>query len=198
MLSDSLDSIKGSIVKMGKEKIGKALFEGVRETAIPNSGILKKLADNTVKVIDTKLKAGVISEQEYYKKLEEIRDRYLQKGSVEWWKYTAKIGEYESKVLEENADAVAKAYEQMATSAMGNMDNLADEAAKTFEHILKQKEEFAEKLSDYGGLYSKGTVTIKNAGPGMQLIDGSWIDQTDIVFDYVKFADFEKYNLPLY
>ena len=187
-----MDSIKGSILNIGKEKIGKVLFEGVREEAVPNSGVLKKLAANMVKAIDAKHKAGVISEQEYYQKLETIRDKYLNKGSVEWWKYTAKIGEYESKVLEENAAAVAEAYEQMAGGAMENISNLAGEAEKTFENILKQKEEFAEKLSDYGGFYSKGKVTIKNAGPGMQLIDGSWIDQKDIVFDYVKFADFEK------
>jgi len=187
-----LDSIKSSIVNMGKEKIGKVLFDGVREAVVPNSGVLKKLAANMVKAIDAKHKAGVISEQEYYKKLEDIRDKYLNKGSVEWWKYTAKIGEYESKVLEKNAEAVTRAYEEMAGSAMENVNNLAEDAEKTFENILKQKEEFSEKLSDYGGFYSKGTVTIKNAGPGMQLIDGSWIDQKDIVFDYVKFADFEK------
>lgn len=177
---------------MGKEKIGKVLFEGMKEVPTPNSGILRKLAANMVKVIDAKNKAGVISEQEYYKKLENIRDRYLNKGSVEWWKYTAKIGEYESRVLEEHANAVAAAYEELAGSAMEDISNLAVEAEKTFENILKQKEEFAEKLSDYGGFYSKHKVTIKNAGPGMQLIDGSWIDQKDIVFDYVKFADFEK------
>lgn len=192
ILSDHLDSIKGSIVELGKEKIGKVLFGGVYERAIPETGIGKKLAANMVKAIDAKLKAETISAEEYYKKLENIRDRYLSRGSVEWWKYTAKIGEYEGKVLEEHAKAVTAAYEELANSAASDINNLATEAEKTFESILNQKEQFAKKLSDYGGLYSKGTITLKNSGPGMQLINGSWIDQQDIVLDYVKFADFEK------
>ncbi len=191
-MSDALDSIKDSIINMGKEKIGKVLIDGVSAGVTANIKYASKLATRAVKEIDALYKIGIISEQEYYKELEAIRDEYLAEGCEDWWKYTAKIGEYETKVLAENADAVAAAYEEMIGSATKDIEGLTSDAAATFEQLAKEKESFSEKLSDYGGLYSKGTVTIKNAGPGMQLIDGSWIDQKDIVFDYVKFDDFEK------
>ena len=192
ILSSALDSIKGSIIDMGKEKIGQVLLDGVSAGVTANIKYASKLATRAVKEIDALYDIGVISEQEYFKRLTQIRDEYLAEGCEDWWKYTGRIGEYETRVLTENAEAVAAAYEEMLGSATTDIEQLASAAEATFDQIAREKESFAQKLSDYGGLYSKGTVTIKNAGPGMQLINGSWIDQKDIVFDYVEFADFEK------
>ncbi|MBR6646325.1 MAG: hypothetical protein IKL09_02280 [Clostridia bacterium] len=177
---------------MGKKKIGEVLFDGVKQTVVANGKYSSKLAARAVKQLDARHKSGVISEQEYYKELEAIRDKYLYKGCEDWWEYTAKIGAYEKKILTENAAAVANAYEEMTTAAIGDVDALIAEADKAFTSILKEKEGFSKKLAEYGEFYSKGTVTIKNAGPGLQFVDGAWVNQKDIVFDYVEFADFEK------
>lgn len=179
-------------MNMGKEKIGKVLFDGVQEVVLENDKYASDLAALAIKEIDERRKQGLISEKEYYRELESIRDKYLYKGCEDWWKYTAQISEYENRVLTEHSDAVAAAYEKMADSAIEDVDALVSEAEQAFKRILKGKTEFAKKLSDYGELYSKGTVTIKNAGPGMQLVDGSWIDQKDLVFNYIEFADFDK------
>ena len=55
-------------------------------------------------------------------------------------------------------------------------------------------QDFSKKLSDFGELYTKGTVTIKGAGAGLKRVGGNWVEEEDLVFDYMDFADFEKQN----
>ena len=72
---------------------------------------------------------GIITEREYYEKLEEYRDKYFQKGSDEWRDYTLDIFDY-----------------------------YKEQALKAFEDVSDKQKDMQDKLSDYGSLTRTVTV----------------------------------------
>ncbi len=89
----------------------------------------------------------LISEEEYYNRLEQLRDRYFAKGTDNWVKYTKTLYKYQEKLLE----AEKKEYRNL-------YDDIADYATEKLEEILKKQQKLAKNLNSYGSLYNVNTV----------------------------------------
>ncbi len=85
---------------------------------------------------------GVISEEEYYGKLAECRDKHLQKGTDLWWRYTEEIRDF-------NVEKIKDAYKEIGT--------YADE---TLLDIIKKQEKLYDSLKRTTRLFD--TVTVEN------------------------------------
>lgn len=89
----------------------------------------------------------LISEEEYYNRLEQLRDRYFAKGTDNWIKYTKELYKYQEKLLE----AEKKEYRNL-------YDDIADYATDKLDEILKKQQKLAKNLNNYGSLYNVNTV----------------------------------------
>lgn len=89
------------------------------------------------------LDLGYITQEEYYERLGALRDKYFSSDSAEWVKYTKQINNYHIDALNELKDYIS--------SSQKELDNL--------------QSKIQSKLSDYEDLYTKKTVTYKDAGP---------------------------------
>lgn len=97
----------------------------------------------------------LISEDEYYTKLEEIRDRYFAAGTKEWIDYTKKIYDYQKKFVENEK----KKLEDEKKNISKIYDDIADYASKKLDEVIKKQESYDKKLMNFGsGLLTKNTI----------------------------------------
>jgi len=89
----------------------------------------------------------LISEEEYYKRLEELRDRYFQKGTDNWMKYTKMLYNYQEKLIKQQKSEIESLY-----------DDITDYATEKLEQILKKQQKLAENLNNFGSFYNVNTV----------------------------------------
>ena len=135
---------------------------------------LNKANKNVVKAFNERYKAigyqheyGLISDEEYYKKLEQARDRYFSRDTQEWHKYTEEIYNYRK-------------------SAILDYQNYVE---KNIESLLKTldtgKNEYKEKLLDFSGS-STGFDTHKT------VIENYWPTGDKLVMYDYTLSDYEK------
>lgn len=98
--------------------------------------------DNEIEILEYRYKVGEISEREYYKELEKIRDEYFSDNEEEWRKYNLKIVSYEKKAAEDTADKIKEAY------------------TNAFEETNDSIESLGDKLKTIGDFYVTGSVEI--------------------------------------
>lgn len=84
----------------------------------------KKARDRNFKDLKNQLDLEEITEQEYYDKLAEYRDKYFAEGSDEWKDYTFQINEYHKKLIDEAAKKQKELIEKVK--------EMRDELAATF------------------------------------------------------------------
>ena len=89
------------------------------------------------------LEFGVITEEEYYKKLEQARDKYFSRNTQEWHKYTAEIYEYRQSVIEEYGKYVQENFDELL--------KITEKGREQFAKLQSDEQNYAEKLSDYAG-----------------------------------------------
>lgn len=146
------DTIKGwfgihSPSAVMRDEVGKMLVLGLANGIAENEKTATDAFKNMLDVIDKQKEFEIINEEEYYKKLEKLRDQYLKKGTKEWIEYTQKLYSYQ-KTAEENA-------KKELESAYNDFIKLAGSKVEEFK---KEQEKFAQKLKDYGGLFEKDAV----------------------------------------
>lgn len=135
---------------------------------------LKKANTNVVKAFNERYKAigyqheyGLITSEEYYKKLEQARDRYFSRDTQEWHKYTEEIYNYRKSALSEYQDYVEK-----------NVESLL----KT---IDAGREGYKEKLLDFAGSPT-GFDTHKT------IVENYWPNGDALVMVDYTLSDYEK------
>lgn len=121
------------------------------------SGMLGKLADSSrdatkafngfYERLRYQRQFDLISEEEYYNRLEQLRDRYFAEGTDNWVKYTKEIYKYQEKIIETQKKEYQNLY-----------DDVADYATEKLEEILKKQQKLAKNLNNYGSLYNVNTV----------------------------------------
>ncbi len=116
--------------------------EGTEEYAEMTEDIAKLSRENELDMLDFRYDMGLLTEQDYYQKLLEYRDKHFAVGSAEWMEYTKKICSY-------NKSQIQKAY-----------DEIAEYAGKKLSDLLSKQEALYGKLDGYGSLMK--TVTVKN------------------------------------
>ncbi len=143
--------------------------EGTKEYAEMTDKLNKLARDNELDMLEFHYSMGLYTEQEYYEKLTEYRDKHFAAGSADWMSYTQKISDY-------HTNKIKKAY-----------DEIAEHAGDKLEDLLSKQESLYGKLDGYGSLTK--TVTIKN-----YYEDGSDLQYRELN-DIAKDNDFlRKYN----
>ena len=132
-----------------KNEIGRYLATDTASGFYENSKEVVKAFSQMLEKLNYQKELNIISEDEYYVKLEGLRDRYFAKGTQNWLKYTAKIYEYQQKTLEEEKKNIVSLY-----------DDISDYASKKLTDVINNQAKFAESLKNSGKLFNKNTVTI--------------------------------------
>lgn len=171
-----VDKIKGffgihSPSRIMRDEVGKMLVEGIVVGIKENSDEVSKEFQKLLDDLDLKKKLGVVSDSEYYRELERLRDQYLEKGTKDWWNYTEKIISYENSVVENQKNAIVSAYTEIAKSAKAKLSEIEQAQSK-----------LADKMKAYGSLYTEWTTTIKGGGENGQ----------DLVFTEYRLNDLSK------
>lgn len=131
------------------EQVGKYLYMGIAGGLTDNS----KEAVQAFRGFYEKLKYqrdfDLISEAEYYSRLEALRDRYFSVGTDNWVRYTQKIYSYQKKTFEAEKKEIRSLY-----------DDVADYATEKLDEVLKKQQRLASRLNDFGSLYKVNKVEI--------------------------------------
>lgn len=163
-----VEQIKQERILELEKKSDDAYLDELKKTAEKE----EKERDDAFKELKNDLDDEIITESQYYAALAELRNKYFKEGSEEWSEYSREIAKYSR----ETANAIADEWQ----SIIENCDkDIADLVSDT-----------AEKLNDYGTLFTKITSTYKNAGEHGEdfvIVTGKLGDlsaQTDALAEY--------------
>ncbi len=156
---------------------GNMLVEGIALDIREKTYKVSQEFTKKLKELELSYKTLAISEEEYYKKLEKLRDNYLQKGTDKWWTYTNKLTSYEDKLLA----ASEKAVEEEKERIMDVYSEIASHIYKTQEEVLKSQEAFSSKLKKASPAYHTQKVVFLGLGEG----------GGDLVYDETNLNDLE-------
>ena len=163
------------------ERIGKSIADAYDKGYLEK---LRKANTNVVKAFNERYKAinyqheyGLITSEEYYKKLEQARDKYFSRDTQEWHKYTEEIYSYRKSAMEEYRNYVEK-----------NLESL-------LEVIDSNRENYKEKLLDFAG-GTKGFDTHKTIvenyypnGDRLVMVDHTLTDYEKEIKKLIEFND---------
>ena len=136
-------------------EIGKYFDLGIAKGIEENSDSTVKAAKAMSEKLGYLKDFDVITEDEYYTKLEEIRDRYFAAGTKDWVEYTKKIYDYQKKLVENEK----KKLEEEKKNISKIYDDIADYASKRLDEVAKKQESYNKKLMNFGsGLLTKNTI----------------------------------------
>lgn len=166
------------------DKFGNMMVDGASLSVKNNSYKVSESFKQAIRNIELELKRAAISEEEYYKTIEKLRDTYLEKGTKEWWSYTNKIISYDEKVLKEQKKMIEEVY-----------SDISSHVYKTQNELLKAQESFSEKLSEHAELYKTVKQTFKGVGENGEDITSYKLELGDL--DGEKAALSEYLNLLL-
>ena len=139
---------ENELKKIGKE-VGRYLGQGIAGGLSDSSRTATKAFNGFYERLKYQRDFDLISEAEYYERLEQLRDRYFAKGTDNWVKYTKQIYTYQEKVLKEQKKGIEDLY-----------NDVSDYAAEKLDSIIKKQQKLAKNLNDFGSLYNKNTVHI--------------------------------------
>lgn len=142
------------------DEFGNMKIDGQNLSVRNNSYKVSQSFKEAIRDIELQFKRAAISEEEYYKQMEHLRDSYLEKGTKEWWSYTNKIISYEEKLVKEQQ----KLIEEEMKNIEKVYSDISSKIYKTQEEVLKSQEKFSEKLSNNTELYKMVKQTFKGVG----------------------------------
>lgn len=124
---------------------------------------------------------GYMSDEQYYNKMAILRDKYFEKGSEDWQKYTLKINKYHLEMVEKQKQDIISLY-----------DEISREAEKAIESAEKKYEKLYSKLSGSAPFATKYTSTFVGQGAGLVLENGVWRNHEDYVVEEYRASDFKE------
>lgn len=127
----------------------------------------KKLYDVDKQLADDQYSVGEISAEEYYKRLKELRDKYLDEGTHEWYQATAQI--------QSVYDKISGGADKAANSVKSALSEVEMAYKKTLAAIDEEYEKHNREKAD--------------------LEFQSKIDEIDRELQYGRVDEFEKYEL---
>lgn len=171
------------------EEAGKYLGTGIYGGLQDSSKEANKIFAGFYERLKYQRDFNLISEEEYYLRLEKLRDRYFGKGTDNWIKYTKEIYKYQERIIEEQKKEEErllkeqqklqekllkeqekerkriqkeeeKRLKEEKTSITKMYDEVSEYAVKKLDVILKKQRKLAENLNSYGSFYNVNTVEI--------------------------------------
>ena len=153
--------------KVMRDEVGAMIMagmaEGIQENSKETVDAFKKNLDNIQSLRDF----DIINEDQYYERLEKLRDEYFAVGTKEWLDYTLKIYDYQKKAVEDQKKTIESMYNDIVKNATSKLAE-----------VEKAQASFADKMKNYGSLYSEKKTVFKGMGE-----NGENIEYTDIVLD---------------
>lgn len=144
--------------KKYRDEIGAMIAQGVAVGIRENAKSATEAFKNMLQQLDAQKDVELISEEEYYVKLEELRNKYLEKGTKEWLDYTQKLYDYREKQNEKEVEQEKKKLDDIKKEMESAYDKYIESFADKYEGVLKEREKFSEKLKDFGNLYDTDAV----------------------------------------
>lgn len=148
--------------ELGKQ-IAQAYDKGFLEKLTKADAKIVKAFNTRYQAINYQHEFGLISSEEYYKKLERARDTYFSRDTQEWHKYTKEINDYRISALQDYKKSVEK--------------NLTE--------LIKMTQDGKEKLLDYSGS-GTGFDTHKS------IVENYWPNGDPLVMADYTLTDYEK------
>ena len=131
-----------------RNEIGKYISSDIASGFYENDKEVVKAFSQMFEKLNYQKELSIINEDEYYLKLERLRDRYFGRGTQNWLKYTAQIYEYQKRVLEEEKEGIVSLY-----------DDISEYTSKKLSEVINKQANFAESLKSAGKLFDKNTLT---------------------------------------
>ena len=133
-------------------------------------GIAVAISDNGYKVsdaveamfddLDLKKEVGAYTEEQYYADMEKLRDKYIKKGTKQWWDYTKKIISFEEKQAEEEQEKQAEQFKDNLSSEVDALDRSYSIREKLG---IANADDEADIQKKKGQAYAKYCEDVKNA-----------------------------------
>lgn len=130
-----------------RNQVGKYIADDTASGLYENSKAVTKAFSKMLEKLNYQKDLNLISEDEYYVKLENLRDRYFAKGTQNWVKYTAQIYEYQQKALAEEKENIVSLY-----------DDISEYASQKIGEVIDKQANFAKSIKGTGKLFDKNTV----------------------------------------
>lgn len=135
----------------------------------------QQMLDDQLLRLEQQKKYGILSNEEYYQQLSQLRDRFLQSGEEGWEDYTKKVEEYQGRLFQKQQQAISELYQEITKLA-------AEEVAQVEEDI----QSLEQRLSHMSSLYR--TITIRD-------VNGKITDRFYTPFDLdAKAKQLEEYG----
>ena len=170
------DKYKQDAEKLGSE-VANALNTGYVRSLRKSDIQVNRAFQTRYSALKYQLEFGLLSQEDYFKKLEAIRDMYYSKDTQEWYEYTAEIYSYKvgmlkdyEQAVEENLAELAKMEEQAAQEAADYLQSCVDDFSKNslskFSQIAAGAEKMLEQIENARGKYEDKLYDYAGTGTG--------------------------------
>lgn len=132
-----------------EDSVSEIVSQGMSGGIIKSSKKAISAFNDALKIIKNQRDMDIINEEQYYEKLEGLRDRYFVRGSDKWIEYTAKIYTYQKELLEKEKKQYEETYEEIFEYASDKIDA-----------VMKKQEAYEKKLMSYGRTFQKNTIRL--------------------------------------
>ena len=110
---------------------------------------LTKAYNEEKSLLQYKLRTGKLSEEQYYKELAKIRDKYLDKNSEAWRTAYLETYEYNQQIVQTNKDALTQL-----------LSDASDTTLSALENITAARDSLTAKLTDFNKTFEKISETV--------------------------------------
>lgn len=135
--------------KVFENQVGKTIPQGVavgiKENTYEVTDAVKQMFDD----IKLQKELGAISEGEYYEKLREYRDQYLEESTKEWWDYTKELISYEEKLRDRQFKNLDWFHDNSIISDSLYYQMLADLRDQYFSESDEEWQDYTEKILNH-------------------------------------------------
>lgn len=98
--------------RVAYDELGKPLIDGVAAAITDNEYEVSDAFKSALADLDLLRDYDIISEDEYYKRLEALRDEHIKAGTEDWHKYTLELVKYDKEQAEEEFEIAESKYEK--------------------------------------------------------------------------------------
>lgn len=146
-MADEADSHSPS--RRARDEIGAMISAGVAIGIEENSEEVEKAAREMMDVLDTQRDLAIISEAEYYKKIEEYRDAHFDKSTKLWAEYTKKLMDYDEKLRDRQFKNLDWFHDNSIISDSMYYQMLADLRDQYFSESDEEWQDYTEKILNH-------------------------------------------------
>ena len=143
-------------------------LETVTKNAAKNAeNLAKKRQKRELENLKTAKELELVTEQEYYEKLKEYRDKNLEQGTDAWFKCTEEIAAYNKKLLKEQEEL----QREMAEKIIKLREELAEKLKESDEPLLKTTKTTFKGMGVNGTDLVYRETTLKDFEEEIQLLE---------------------------